>query len=289
MSAAQTLREFLDSDGTWFIPACFDALSALLIQQARCPFAFVSGYGVSATRLGAPDVGLITGSEMAETVRYICNAVPGFPLIADADHGYGDAMNVRRTIAEYARAGAAAIVIEDQVIPKRCGHMDDKRVVSREEARMKIRAAVDARRELGLDILILARTDALAPHGFDEALARMRDFEEEGADILFIDAIESEAQMRAFCRAARVPTWLNSFPGGRTPYLSRQVIRDIGFRIVLDPTLLFSATRAMQLHLEAANAGDDARLPPRVSFQQMAALLGLAEHRAISERYVTKD
>lgn len=289
MSAAHTLRGLLDSGETWFIPACFDALSALLIRQAGCRFAFISGYGISATRLGEPDVGLITGGEMADTVRCICGAAPGFPLVADADHGYGDAMNVRRTIAEYARAGAAAIVIEDQVIPKRCGHMDDKRVIPREEARLKIRAAVDARRELGLDILILARTDALAPHGFDEALVRMRDFEAEGADILFIDAIETEAQMRAFCRAARVPTWLNNFAGGRTPYLPRHVLTDMGFRIVLDPTLLFSATRAMQLHLEAAGRGDDDSLPPRVSFQEMAALLGLAEHRVISARYATKD
>lgn len=288
MSAAQTLRKLLDSGETWFIPACFDALSALLVQQAGYSFAFISGYGISAARLGQPDVGLITGSEMADAVRYICGVAPEFPMVADGDHGYGDAMNVRRTLIDYARAGAAAIVIEDQVIPKRCGHMDDKRVVSREEARLKIRAAVDARRELGLDILILARTDALAPHGFDEALARMRDFEAEGADILFIDAIETEAQMHAFCRAVRLPTWLNSFAGGRTPYLPRSVLVDMGFRIVLDPTLLFSATRAMQLHLQAASSGDDASMPPRVSFQEMGALLGLAEHRAVSARYTNK-
>lgn len=285
MTAAQVLREALRGSRTWFVPACFDALSAVLVRKAGFPFAFISGYGVSATRLGKPDVGLISAGEMTDAVRYMCSAVPGFPLIADGDHGYGGPMNVRRTIQDYARAGAAAIVIEDQVDPKRCGHMDQKRVVSRDAARMRIRAAVDARRECALDLLIVARTDALAPHGFEEALRRMRDFEEEGADVLFIDAIESETQMRAFCEAVRTPTWLNNFVGGRTPYLSREAAIEMGFRIVLDPTLLFATATAMQRHLRAFALGDEAGLSDRVSFREMGELLGLREHIETSARY----
>ena len=159
---------------------------------------FLSGFAVSAARLGLPDTGLISFSEMLDSLRNCCSAVPAMPIIADGDTGYGNALNVQRTVFEFARAGAAAVMIEDQVSPKKCGHTRGKQVVSRQEARMKIRAAVEARADA--DILIMARTDARAVHGPEEALARCRDFEQEGADIIFLEAPESEAEMRQLLR-----------------------------------------------------------------------------------------
>src|SRR5262249_59009620 len=208
------------------MPGCFDALSAKLIAAAGYKLGFVSGFAVSAVRLGLPDTGLISFAEMLDTVRSCCGAVPDLPIIADGDTGYGNALNVQRTVAEYARAGAAAVMIEDQVSPKKCGHTRRKQVIEREEARMKIRAAVDAHRDA--DILILARTDARAVHGFDEALDRCRDFEKEGADIIFLEAPENELEMRRFCEAMRKPCMANMVPGGKTPILPPQELQNIG-------------------------------------------------------------
>jgi 2-methylisocitrate lyase-like PEP mutase family enzyme len=285
MTGGAELRALLDRDQTWFIPACFDALSALLVRQAGFDFGFISGYGIAATRLGLPDVGLATGSEMVDTIRTICGAVPGFPLIADGDQGYGTSMNVRRTTLEYARAGVAAIMLEDQISPKRCGHFGEKQVISREEARLKIRSAIDMRREYDLDILIMARTDALATHGFEEALTRVLEFEEEGADILFIEALETEEQMRTFCRSVKQITFANNFRGGRTPYLSRSTLTDIGFKVVTDPTLLFTATYAMQSHLKALATEQGEPLPLSTPFREMSEILNLPEYTKIAERY----
>src|SRR5262245_47744616 len=170
------------------MPCCFDALSARLIHEAGFPLTLMSGFAVSAARLGEPDTGLISFAEMLDQLRNICAAAPRLPVIGDGDTGYGNAVNVLRTVREYARAGAAGIMIEDQLSPKRCGHTRGKQVVSRSEARMRIRAAVDAGRESG--ILIMARTDARAVNGFEDALARCGDFVEEGADIIFLEAPE---------------------------------------------------------------------------------------------------
>src|SRR3984893_7119753 len=166
------------------MPGCFDALSTKLIADAGYQVSFMSGFAVSAVRLGLPDTGLISFAEMLDSLRSCCGAVSTIPLIGDGDTGYGNALNVQRTVVEYARAGAAAVMIEDQVSPKKCGHTRGKQVVSREEARMKIRAAVEAR----ADILIMARTDARAVHGLDDALARCREFAKERADIIFLEA-----------------------------------------------------------------------------------------------------
>ena len=164
-----------------------------------------------------PDTGLISFAEMVDQLRNICSAVPELPVIADADTGFGNAMNVRRTVLDYAKAGAACIMIEDQVSPKRCGHFEGKQVVSREEARTKIRAAVEAAHEAG--ILVLARTDARAPHGFDAAMERCRDFEQEDADIVFLEAPQSEQELVTFVRGASKPTMANMVEEGKTPRL----------------------------------------------------------------------
>src|SRR4029078_6909828 len=186
VTPAQRLRELLTQPNVEIMPGCYDALSAKLVAAAGYKVTFMSGFAVSAARLGLPDTGLISFTEMLDSLRNCCAAPRHVPLIGDGDTGYGNALNVQRTVVEYARAGAACVMIEDQVSPKKCGHTRGKQVITRDEARMKIRAAVEARS--GVDILIMARTDARAVHGFDEALARCLDFEAAGRDLLFLGA-----------------------------------------------------------------------------------------------------
>src|SRR5215472_18061768 len=236
MTPAQKLREILVGPALEVVPGCFDALSAKLIADAGFRIAFMSGFAVSAVRLGLPDTGLISFTEMLDSLRNCCSAAAAIPLIGDGDTGYGNALNVQRTVVEYARAGAAAVMIEDQVSPKKCGHTRGKEVISRAEARMKIRAAVEAR--AAADILVMARTDARAVHGFDEALERCRDFEAEGADIIFLEAPETEDEMRLFCRAMRKPCMANMVPGGKTPILPPARLEKIGYKLALYPVML---------------------------------------------------
>ncbi len=286
MSAAKTLRRLLEGPDLVTVPTCFDALSARLGQNAGFPVAFMSGFGVAATRLGMPDAGLITFSEMVDQLRNICNAVPGLPVIGDGDTGYGNAMNLRRTVIDYARAGAACIMVEDQVTPKRCGHFEGKQVVSREEARMKVRAAVEAGREA--DILVLARTDARAVHGFEAALDRCRDFEAEGADIIFLEAPLTEQELRDFVRAMKKPTMANLAPGGKTPMLSPAVLKEIGVKLAVYHPMLFSAVRAMRDSLEALRSGNAEKAPPMATFDEVKHTVGLPEHDALERRYATQ-
>ncbi len=196
------------------MPCCFDALSARLIEQAGFELTFMSGFAVSASRLGMPDTGLISFGEMLDQGRNIC-AATRLPVIGDGDTGYGNALNVKRTVTSYAAAGFAGTMIEDQEAPKRCGHTRGKRVVvSRAEALSRVRAAVDAREE-GADILIMARTDARATDGLDEAVARCQGFADLGADILFLEGPRSESEMVAFCEAIPGPKMANLVEGRR--------------------------------------------------------------------------
>ena len=257
MTPAQRLRDLLAQPNLEIMPGCYDALSAKLVADAGYKVTFMSGFAVSAARLGLPDTGLISFSEMLDSLRNCCSAAAKIPLIGDGDTGYGNALNVQRTVVEYARAGAAAVMIEDQVSPKKCGHTRGKQVISRDEARMKIRAAVEARS--GVDILIMARTDARAVHGFDEALARCRDFEAEGADIIFLEAPETEDEMRRFCAAMHKPCMANLVPGGKTPVLPAAQLQEIGYKLALYPVMLLSsAIAAMQATLTALQPGSKA-------------------------------
>src|SRR5690242_8746057 len=286
MRAAQRLRDALAAPGIIVMPCCFDGLSAKLIADAGTKVSFMSGFAASAARLGLPDTGLISFGEMVDTVRNCCAAGPEMPIIADGDTGYGNALNVQRTVLEYARAGAAAVMIEDQVSPKKCGHTRGKQVIARDEARMKIRAAVDARRETDADILILARTDARAVHGFDEALARCRDFEAEGADIIFLEAPESEAEMKAFCAAMTKPCMANMVPGGKTPILPAEQLQQIGYKLALYPVMLLSASiAAMQGVLAALQPGARAPLPPIISFTDLQKVVGFPDYWARETQY----
>jgi 2-methylisocitrate lyase-like PEP mutase family enzyme len=286
VSPAQHLRAILSEPRLQVMPGCFDALSAKLIAAAGYKVAFVSGFAVSAVRLALPDTGLISFAEMLDTVRGCCGAAPDLPIIADGDTGYGNALNVQRTVIEYARAGAAAVMIEDQVSPKKCGHTRGKQVISREEARMKIRAAVEARADA--DILILARTDARAVHGPQEALARCRDFEAEGADIIFFEAPESEEEMRTFCSAVAKPCMANMVPGGKTPILPPAELERLGYKLAVYPVMLLSgAIAAMQSTLAALQPGATVAPPPAVSFAQLQEIVGFPAYWERETRYRT--
>jgi len=280
---AARLRALLAEPVLHVMPCCFDALSARLVECAGFPLTFMSGFAVSATRLAAPDTGLISFGEMLDQGRGICQAV-SIPVIGDADTGYGNPMNVRRTLECYARAGFAAAMIEDQVAPKRCGHTRGKQVVSRAEAGLRIRAAVDAR-EAGADLLVLARTDARAGHGLEEALERCRAFADLGADILFLEAPRSEAELEAFCTAfPRLPKMVNLVEDGDTPDLPYARLAAMGFRIAAHPlTLLSSGVRAMQEALAALAAGRPA--PSRLSFAALQDVVGFPAYDAALSAY----
>ena len=285
MSTANELKRLLNGNQLLMAPTCFDALSARLARDAGFPVGFMSGSAVSATRLGMPDTGLISLSEMADQLRNICSAVPGLPVIGDGDTGFGNAMNLRRTVWEYARAGAACIMIEDQVSPKRCGHFEGKQVVSREEARMKVRAAVETAREAG--ILVLARTDARAVHGFEAAMDRCRDFEEEGADIVFLEAPVSTDELREFSSLMRQPVMANIVEGGKTPCLNPDELKAMGVRLAVYHPMIFAAIKAMQDSLIALRDGGGAVAPPVASFDEFKRIVGLPEYDRQSANYAT--
>ena len=281
-SPAARLGRLLAAPGLTVMPCCFDAYSARLIERAGFPLTFMSGFAVSAARLGLPDTGLISYGEMIDQGRNICAAV-GIPVIGDGDTGYGNALNVKRTVAGYAAAGFAAVMIEDQVAPKRCGHTRGKRVVERTEAEARIRAAIDAREE-GAEILILARTDARATLGLDEALDRARAFEGLGADIIFVEAPQSIAEMEAVARATARPNLANMVEEGDTPVLAPKALDALGFKIAAYPlTLLLAATRAMEEALEALKVG---RAPDNLaSFAHLRDVAGFDAYFEAERRY----
>jgi len=264
------------------MPCCFDALSARLIERAGFPLTFMSGFAVSATRLGAPDTGLISYGEMLDQGRDLCAAVE-IPVIGDADTGYGNAVNVKRTVRGYAGAGFACAMIEDQVAPKRCGHTRGKEVVSRGEALARVRAAVDAREE-GADILIMARTDARAPLGLDEAIARGRAFAELGADLVFVEAPRSKSEMERVCAEIDVPLMANLVEDGDTPLLAPPVLEALGYKIAAYPlTLLSVAAHAIEQALALMAQGQHPS--ERLSFEALRERVGFPAYYDEEERY----
>ncbi len=268
------------------MPCCFDALSARLIEQAGFELTFMSGFAVSASRLGMPDTGLISFGEMLDQGRNIC-AATRLPVIGDGDTGYGNALNVKRTVTSYAAAGFAGVMIEDQEAPKRCGHTRGKRVVSRTEALSRVRAAVDAREE-GADILIMARTDARATDGLDEAVARCQGFADLGADILFLEGPRSESEMAAFCEAVPGPKMANLVEGGDTPLLPPARLEEIGYRLAAYPLTLLSAAAAAML--DALRALGNGEQPDRVvGFERLRSIVGFDDYDAEAERYRVEE
>lgn len=284
-SRAERLRSLL-SGPMQIMPGVYDALSARLVERAGLNVAFMSGYMVSASRLGMPDTGLISYAEMVDQGRDICAAVD-IPVVGDADTGYGNAVNVRRTVEGYARAGFACAMIEDQVSPKRCGHTRGKMVVDRDEALARIRAAVDVREE-GADILIMARTDACATDGIDEAIRRGKAFVDAGVDIVFVEAPETEREMERICKEIKAPQLANMVEQGKTPFLPPRRLEEIGYKLALYPaTLLSSAIFAIEEALVALKEG---RSPERMkTFPELCDIVGFNDYYEVEKRYAAKD
>ncbi len=281
------LRTLLAGPDLIIAPGAYDGLSARLIAQAGFPAVYMTGFGTSASVLGQPDVGLLTMSEMVSRAAALANVIGDIPLIADADTGYGNPLNVRRTIQEYERAGVAAVHIEDQSWPKKCGHMEGKQVIPMQEMVQKIRAACDARRDP--DFVIIARTDAAAVTGFADALVRAQAYREAGADVLFIEAPRTREELRTITQTfPNVPQLFNWADSGKTPPLPLDEIRALGFKLVIFPvSLLFIATRAMLTMLENMKQGETPTplAEQMVTFTQFTNLIGLPAVQQLEQRY----
>lgn len=282
MSKAEDLRRLLAEPGLIVMPCCFDALSAKLIERAGFPLTFMSGFAVSVARLGLPDTGLISYGEMLDQGHSICDAV-SIPVIGDGDTGYGNPLNVKRTVQGYAKAGFACIMIEDQLAPKRCGHTRGKHTVSRSEAITRLRAALDARDE-GADILIMARTDARATDGLEEALTRARTFREMGADITFLEAPHGKDEMRRYCDEVDGPKMANLVEQGDTPLLPHEELEEIGYKLAAYPlTLQLAAQQGMMDALAAMKAGHHPQ--NLASFTELQAVAGFPEYFEAEKAY----
>jgi 2-methylisocitrate lyase-like PEP mutase family enzyme len=272
------LHDLLREEGPLIVPGAYDALSAKIAVLAGARCVYMTGFGVAGASFGVPDIGLVSAAEMVERVRALASACGDVPLIADGDNGHGGPLNAARLTRAYEQAGAACIQLEDQVSPKRCGHMENKEVVSREEAVQKIRAAVEARS--APHFKIMARTDARATHDLDEALARGEAFLKAGADILFIEAPRDEAELRKVAETfIGTPLVANIVEDGKTPLLSPAELAQIGFKIVLYPiSALLTVTRRLQDTYAALIAGNRAHLDThRIRFSEYNDIVGLPE------------
>lgn len=281
-SAAEKLRQLLVKPGIILMPACYDALSARLTEAAGFPVTFMSGFGVAASRLGLPDTGLISYGELLEQGRNICGAV-SIPVIGDGDTGFGNVANVKRTVEGYYRAGFACVMIEDQVMPKRCGHTAGKEVVDSRQAVQRIQAAVDARDD-GADILILARTDARATQGLQEAIDRCRAFVDVGADITFLEAPLSCSEMELYCRNVPGPKMANLIENGKTPLLPLAELEEMGFKIAVYALSLLNVGITAQIKaLEAIKTGQP--ISGLTEFRELQRILGFDAYDAEVSRY----
>ena len=280
---ADKLKSLLNQKGIVVMPGCYDALSAKLIEREGLNVGFMSGFAVSSTKLGMPDAGLISFSEMAEQVRNICN-VTSIPIIFDGDTGYGNAVNVYRTVRGFADAGAAAIMIEDQKWPKKCGHTKGKDVVEVDEANSRIKAAVDASKMNNKDILVMARTDAIATRGLDDAIKRMQKFSELGADILFVEAIKSKEDMKRVIKEVPGHHMINLIEDGETPLLEINELEDIGFKIAVFPLTLMSASvKTIQESLK--NMKNKIYNTNVSKFSDLRDIVGFNEYYDIEDKY----
>jgi 2-methylisocitrate lyase-like PEP mutase family enzyme len=282
-----TLKERLARPELLLAPGIHDALTGLLVEQAGFEAAYVSGAAIAYTRLGRPDIGLVSASEVAELIGAIRERVT-LPLIVDADTGFGNALNVLRTVRTFERAGASALQLEDQTLPKRCGHLAGKQLVPVSEMTGKIRAALDAR--ASDDTLIIARTDAVAVEGLDEAFERAERYLEAGADILFIEALQDLTQMQqATARfAARAPMLANMVEGGRTPILATDELQRLGYRLAIFPggtvRALSHALQGYFASLKAAGTTTPWR-DRMLDFDALNQVLGTPQMLALGKRY----
>jgi 2-methylisocitrate lyase-like PEP mutase family enzyme len=283
MSSAAKLKDLLSQKKMIVAPGAYDALTAKLIEGAGFDCVYMTGYGTAAATLGLPDIGLLTMTEMLRNTRAIADAVD-IPLIADADTGYGNPINVIRTVREYEKAGAAAIHIEDQVWPKRCGHMSGKQVIPKEDMAEKVRAAVDSR--TSENFLIIARCDALAVEGWDATIERGYAYVQAGADVIFIEAPETIEQMQQIPKLFDVPCLLNIAP--RTPLLPNKELEEMGYAIAIFPGLCLATT--LRANMESLQEFRETGKAPEFgdflgSFVQFNQFIGLPEYNALEEKY----
>lgn len=280
------LRQLLAGPKPVLLPGCYDALGARLIERAGFDAVYMTGFGTSAGLLGRPDVGLLGLGEMVDNAARIVAATDR-PVVADADTGYGNPINVIRTVQAYERAGVAGLHIEDQVAPKRCGHMEGKQVIPTADMVAKVEAAVAAR--TNPDLVLIARTDARAPHGLDDAIDRAQRFAAAGADVLFVEALTGTDEIELVCRElAGIPLVFNWAEGGKTPPLPLARLQELGFAMVIMPIgLLLAATKAMEAVLASVREHGTpvevlAELP---TFNQFTDLIGLPEINALEARF----
>ena len=279
------LRELLAAPAPLVAPGAYDALSARLVEQAGFDAVYMTGFGTTASLIGRPDVGLLSGAEMVDNARRIAAAVD-VPVIADADTGYGNALNVVRTVQLYEQAGVAGIQLEDQVMPKKCGHMSGKALIGVEEMAGKVRAAAAARRDP--DLVVVARTDAVAVHGLDDAIGRARAYAEAGADVLFVEAPTSEADIERVATelSGLAPLVFNWAEGGRTPPLSLERMTELGFSLVIYPIgTLLAATAGIRSLLATLRRDGVPSLEGLPSFGEFTDLIGLPEVQELEQRF----
>jgi len=279
------LRALLDAGRPVVAPGAYDALSARLIEHAGFDVVYMTGFGTTASLIGRPDVGLLSGAEMVDNARRIVSAVD-VPVIADADTGYGNALNVLRTVQLYEQAGVAGIQLEDQVMPKKCGHMSGKALIGTDEMVGKVRAAVSARRDP--DLVLIARTDAVAVLGLEEAINRARAYAEAGADLLFVEAPTSEEDIATVAAELRdvAPLVFNWAEGGKTPPLSHARMRELGFRLVIYPIgTLLAATAGIRSLLAGLRADGVPPLAGLPAFAEFADRVGRPEVQELDQRF----
>lgn len=287
MSKVQKLKELIAQPEIIIAGGVYDGLSAMLVQEAGFSCAYMTGYGAAASILGAPDYGLLTMTEMVNHVKNLSNCL-SMPMIADADTGYGNPLNVRRTVMEYESAGAAAIQLEDQVFPKRCGHMEGKVVIPMQEHCKKIEMAANTRKEA----LIIARTDARATHGLEEAIKRAKAYVEAGADIIFIDAPQSKDELKTIAQSIKAPLIVNMTEGGKTPILTGKELQEIGFKIAIYPCItVFAAAKAMKEVLaDLKREGTSANILDKLdNFHDFNKSVGLPFYNSLEKKYIHSE
>lgn len=287
MGKAERLRRLLGKPGILVMPGAYDALSARIAAQCGFEIVFTSGFGLAASALGFPDLGLMTMTESLDRVRHMVRAVD-VPVVADMDTGYGNPLNVIRTVEECLGMGVAGIILEDQEWPKKCGHMEGKRVIPLEEHVQKLTAAVYARS--GDDLVLIARTDAREPLGLEEAIRRGRAFRDAGADVIFIEAPRSVIELEQIAKA--IPDahlFANMIEGGKTPFLSAQELEQLGYKMVVYPlSALFSAAKAALETLRTLREkGTTSGAPTLLSFKEFEAVIGLQRYRELEGRFVS--
>jgi len=283
MTTVAMLKKLISEPGIIVAAGCYDGLSAKLVEKVGFKAAYMTGFGSSGAILGKPDYGFVNMFETVTHARNLAGAIK-IPLIADADTGYGNPLNVMRTVQELEKAGVAAIHIEDQVFPKRCGHMEGKEVIPMQDHISKIKAAVDSRKEL----LIIARTDSRTPLGIEEAIERAIAYYEAGADIVFVDAPQSEEEIYMIADKVKAPLFINMVEGGKTPILPANELEKIGYKIVIYPlTALMAATKAMEYALkELYKTGTTNHiLHDLTSFQEYNKIVGLEEIIQLERKY----